>query len=243
MKPTESRTDDIDRALASMKAQIGSARPDSQGKMRSWSAGRVIRAALIGVISLLAPFLLLVKVAVALHLEASVDPWAALLAAALTTTILLTVLTMAVSYRVRRRFAVSSFTFRSNGLLVIAYCLYSILFISGANVKSAEVATTYRALHPLLRLSVSTLLIADSDLVVTDAARTIDDYARMGLPASERSLHFEQSTGYVHAVDLRTVGRTSLRNAAVAAYFRLMGFHTLRHVGTADHLHVSLPVR
>ncbi len=226
-----------------MKAQIGSARTDSQQKTRSWSAGRVIRAALIGVASLVAPFLLLVKVAVALHLEASVNPWAALVAAALTTTILLTVLTMAVSYRVRRRFAVSSFTFRSNGLLVIAYCFYSILFISGANVKSAEVADTYRALHPLLRLSVSTLVVADSDLLVTDGARTIDDYARMGLPANESSLHFEQSTGYVHAVDLRTVGRTGLRNAAVAAYFRLMGLHTLRHVGTADHLHVSLPVR
>ena len=226
-----------------MKAQIGSARTDRQRKTRSWSAGRVIRAALIGVISLVAPFLLLVKVAVALHLEAGVGPWVALLAAALATTIVLTVLTMVVSYRVRKRFAVSSFTFRSNGLLVVAYCFYSILFISGANVKSAEVAGTYRALHPLLRLSVATLVVADSDLVVTDAARTIDDYARMGLPANERSLHFEQNSGYVHAVDLRTVGRSDLRNAAVVSFFRLMGFHTLRHVGTADHLHVSLPVR
>jgi len=25
-------------------------------------------------------------------------------------------------------------------------------------------------------------------------------------------------------------------------YFHLMGFRTLRHVGTADHLHVELPL-
>lgn len=30
------------------------------------------------------------------------------------------------------------------------------------------------------------------------------------------------------------------RNAIVAGYFGAMGFQTLRHRGTADHLHVSL---
>ena len=39
---------------------------------------------------------------------------------------------------------------------------------------------------------------------------------------------------------LRTIRQGELRNALVADYFRLMGFNTLRHVGTADHLHVSL---
>ena len=69
------------------------------------------------------------------------------------------------------------------------------------------------------------------------------DYTRSNLPVRDRSLHFTQRDGYVHAVDLRTNGRSWLRNSFTRAYFTLMGFHTLRHVGTADHLHVSLPVR
>jgi len=65
----------------------------------------------------------------------------------------------------------------------------------------------------------------------------------MGLPPNESSLHFIQDDGYAHAVDLRTVGRSEFRNRMVEAGFKVMGFNTLRHSGTADHLHVSLPVR
>jgi hypothetical protein len=49
-----------------------------------------------------------------------------------------------------------------------------------------------------------------------------------------------QEDGYVHAMDLRTEGRTELRNRGIQLGFWLLGFSTLRHVGTADHLHVSL---
>ncbi len=63
----------------------------------------------------------------------------------------------------------------------------------------------------------------------------------MGLPVYERSLHFEQADGYIHAMDLRTLGRGEWRNRLMELYFRTLGFRTLRHVGTADHLHVSLP--
>ena len=76
-----------------------------------------------------------------------------------------------------------------------------------------------------------------------DAARKPEDYAAMGLPVYENSLHFEQPDGYVHAVDLRTLGRSAWKNFVMSGYFRLMGFRILRHVGTADHLHVSLPAR
>ena len=65
----------------------------------------------------------------------------------------------------------------------------------------------------------------------------------MGLPVNESSLHFEQANGYVHALDLRTQGRAVWKNTASIWWFKLLGFRTLRHVGTADHLHVSLPVR
>ena len=79
--------------------------------------------------------------------------------------------------------------------------------------------------------------------MVTDLGRTAEDYLKMGLPVNETSLHFKLDDRFVHALDLRTVGRTEWRNRLTAGYFRLMGFRTLRHVGTADHLHVSLPKR
>jgi hypothetical protein len=41
-------------------------------------------------------------------------------------------------------------------------------------------------------------------------------------------------------VDLRTAGQGAVKNRLVQLYFWMMGFRTLRHVGTADHLHVQL---
>lgn len=123
---------------------------------------------------------------------------------------------------------------------VAFYCAYTLLFLSAVNAKTEDVREYYRNVHPLLRVALSTAILADRDIVVTDTQRVPADYARMGLPALDNSLHFVQESGYVHAVDLRTVGRAEWKNALMAGYFRLMGFRTLRHVGTADHLHVSL---
>jgi hypothetical protein len=123
-----------------------------------------------------------------------------------------------------------------------AYVAYALVFVASANVKSAEVRAEYRALHPLLRLASSAVILADPAAVITDAARTSEDYARMGLPVEERSLHYRQSDGYVHALDLRTTGRSGIRNLTVQVAFRALGFRVLRHAGTGDHLHVSLRV-
>ncbi len=110
-------------------------------------------------------------------------------------------------------------------------------------MKTPALQETYTALHPLLRFGVSTLVLVDRDLVVTDTAREPADYERMGLPTRVYSLHYRQeATGYVHAVDLRTQGRAPWRNTLVQVWFDAMGFSTLRHVGTADHLHISLPL-
>ena len=59
----------------------------------------------------------------------------------------------------------------------------------------------------------------------------------------EASLHFKLEDRYVHAMDFRTKGRSPGRNRLTVAYFRIMGFRSLRHVAAADHLHVSLPMR
>jgi hypothetical protein len=76
---------------------------------------------------------------------------------------------------------------------------------------------------------------------VTDIERGPTSYAAMRLPQPARSQHYRQKDGTVHAIDLRTQGRGTLRNGLVRLYFELLGFETVRHVGTADHLHVRLP--
>jgi hypothetical protein len=70
--------------------------------------------------------------------------------------------------------------------------------------------------------------------------RQAGDYARMGLPVNPRTRHYTQADGWVHAVDIRTRGRSEVRNRGLQFYFWAMGFSTLRHSGTADHLHVQL---
>ena len=129
---------------------------------------------------------------------------------------------------------------RAAAALAAAYVAWWLVFIAGANVKSDEVRAEYVALHPLLRVAASAIILADPGAVITDAGRTPDFYRRMGLSANETSLHFRQDDGFVHALDLRTIGRAEWRNRAVELGFRVLGFHTLRHVGTAEHLHVSL---
>ncbi len=108
--------------------------------------------------------------------------------------------------------------------------------------ERAELTDYYTSLHPLMRIAASTYLLFDRDAVVTDPGRTAEDYLQMGLPINEASLHFKLQDRYVHAMDLRTIGRSPLRNRMTAAYFRLMGFRSLHHVGTEDHLHLSLPL-
>ena len=129
---------------------------------------------------------------------------------------------------------------RGAAAVAVAYVAYSLLYVGGANVKSDEVRSEYASLHPLLRVAASTLILADPGAVITDAGRTLDFYRRMGLSPNESSLHFEQESGFVHALDLRTIGRPEWRNRAVELGFWALGFHSLRHKGTADHLHVSL---
>lgn len=125
-------------------------------------------------------------------------------------------------------------------VLVVVYCLPALFYLSASNAKRPEVAEEFTSLHPILRLGISTLTFLDKHLILTDASRLPEDYHKMGLPTKSHSLHYTQSTGYAHAVDIRTKGHSELRNGMIKLYFNLMGFNTLRHVGTDDHLHVSI---
>jgi hypothetical protein len=121
------------------------------------------------------------------------------------------------------------------------FCVFSLFTLSGTNAKSPEVRASYRRLHPALRLAVGTLRLLDPPVVLTDIERCPRSYAAMRLRRPRSSAHYDQRDGTVHAIDLRTHGRGRVRNALVRLYFEALGFETLRHVGTADHLHVGLP--
>jgi hypothetical protein len=203
---------------------------------------RWLLAVPLGALLLALPVVTLLRGTTLLYLHAHWPSWAALAAAAALATFVVAgyaaLLSRTLTGRARLKFVATWIA----APLVIAYCVHALLFFARVNAKTDQVRTYYHTLHPALRLAVSTFVILDDGLVVTDIHRTPEDYDRMGLPVYESSLHFRQADGWVHAMDLRAIGRGRVRNALTALYFRVLGFHTVRHVGTADHLHVSLAV-
>lgn len=216
---------------------------DPAGRRRFAGSGWRAWAVRIGLLlcAVVLPFYLLVGGAVLLYRGLGAPTWFALLAAVAFTAALLAGYSLWVWHRWSGRLSSPRTAIRAALGVVGAYCIYSLVYVSSLNVKEDALRSQYRSLHPLLRLATSTFILVDRDLVITDLSREPEDYESMGLPLYERSLHFIQEDGYAHAVDLRTIGRSEWRNLFVRAYFMALGFRTLRHVGTADHLHVSLP--
>lgn len=186
------------------------------------------------------PFFLLIRGSVFLHENYTLPAWGSILGGLLLSAVLLFFYINHLQGRLTGRVGNARRTYGLAFALVAVYCLPGLFYLSASNAKQESVRREFTRLHPVLRLGVSTLAFLDKGLVVTDADRQPEDYGRMGLPTNNYSLHYRQSSGYAHAVDLRTIRRGEVRNALVAGYFRLMGFNTLRHGGTADHLHVSL---
>jgi hypothetical protein len=204
---------------------------------RVWAFRALLLAA-----ALVLPFYILVGVSVLLYRYQGVPTWLALLAAVLLTFLILLLYASRVAKRISGKRRVPSSVSKAMLAVVGAYAVYALLYLSGLNVKNEDLRSEYRSLHPLLRVATSTFILVDGDLVITDMERQAADYEQMRLPVYERSLHFVQEDGYAHAVDLRTIGRSEWRNFIMQVYFKAMGFRILRHVGTADHLHVSLPL-
>lgn len=209
---------------------------------KKWTLKRLAWWIMIAGIGVILPFIVLVRSSVYFYQTYGWNGEMALLGAGGVAAVLLMLYAVFVNWRFRRKLRLSLGMIQVIGVVVGIYCGYAVLFLSSNNAKSAAVQETYTALHPMLRLAVSTVALVDQELVVTDGVRTLDAYAKMGLSANENSLHFVQDTGYAHAIDLRTRDRAEWQNQLVTFYFDVMGFKTLRHVGTADHLHVSLPV-
>ncbi len=190
------------------------------------------------------PFILLIRGSIYLYQEKNFEPYLAIIGGAGITVFVLIIYFSFFYGRLAGRFGSFDSLKRRAVialLLVFVYSFHGIFFFSSSNTKTKDVKSELLDLHPILRLSLSTLIHIDKDLIVTDAARKISDYDDMGLSRNTRSKHLKQSDGYVHAVDLRTKGRSEYRNAMMTLYFKMMGFETLRHSGTADHLHVNMP--
>jgi hypothetical protein len=204
---------------------------------------RWVRRVVLVAVLLALPFLSLIWGATALYRGSDLPGWLAVLGGAALALCCVTVLAALASRRLTGRARIRFVATWLALPLVAVYVAHSLVFLASVNAKSESVRAYYTSLHPLLRLSVRTLILMDDDAVVTDMARQAADYRRMGLPEPEWSLHYRQEDGWVHAFDLRTSGRSAIRNWLTGVYFRTLGFRVLRHVGTADHLHVSLPLR
>jgi len=189
------------------------------------------------------PFLLLVKGSVWAYQGMGWGTWPSLMAGVTATLLIFLIYVSRLWKRVSGRKRTPKLLLRAVTALVVGYAGYGLLYLSAANAKTPEIREYFTSLHPIMRLGASTFLLFDRDAVITDTQRTTEDYVRMGLPVNETSLHFKVDGRWVHALDLRTLGRPEWRNRLTAGYFAFMGFRTLRHTGTADHLHISLPPR
>jgi len=198
-----------------------------------------VQALLVGLL----PFIALVQVAVLLYQHEGWPTAFALAGGVACTAAVVTAYGTWAWHRFTGRIRLALIARRFALPLAVAYCGYALIYLSSANAKSEQVRAYYASLHPLLRVAVSTLILVDRDAVITDLARRPEDYQAMGLPPNDGSLHYVQRDGYAHAADLRTAGRGMAKNRLIQLYFWTMGFGTLRHVGTGDHLHVELPMR
>lgn len=190
------------------------------------------------------PFLALIRGAVFFHNQYNLGAWISILFGVFATFLVIAVYRILAygPYIFSKDKSISFSSFWKLSLIIIlAYCIHAVFFLSSKNIKSNQVRSEIFDLHPIVRLSVSTIVLIDEDLIITDASRVPEDYRRMGLPTKNASLHYKQKDGYAYALDIRTNGRFMLRNWLIKGYFSIMGFNTLRHVGTDDHLHISLP--
>jgi len=196
------------------------------------------------ILILILPFMALIRGAVYVHSHYHTGPYLSLAFGILFSVFVLVLYSFLVYGPQDRTTGGPSIAFGTRaklfGFVVVGFCIHGLFFMSSENMSSSKLDKSIRQLHPIIRIAVSTIVVMDRDLIITDGSRTPEDYQKMGLPTKKTSLHYRQKDGYAYALDLRTNRRSAVRNQLVRSYFWLMGFRTLRHVGTDDHLHVSL---
>jgi len=201
---------------------------------------RVVKWTVLLAVLAVLPFGVLIRGGVFAYREWGLGTWPAMGLSVTATALLLWAYAWALGRRLGAGKGMRWVLRRGAVAVAVAYSVYGLVYVASANAKSDDVRSEYTSLHPLLRIASSAVILVDPGAVITDAGRTSDDYRAWGLPVNEATLHFAQDDGFVHALDLRTKGRPEWRNRSVEIAFWALGFHSLRHVGTADHLHISL---
>src|SRR6266567_1182326 len=116
------------------------------------------------------PFVVLVRGAVFFYEHGNVPSWLALSVSALLTIGLVTLYAASLLRRFTGRPPVLLLAKWVALPLVVSYCGFSLLYLSRVNAKP-EVRDYYGSVHPLLRLALSTWILVDDKLVVTDMCR------------------------------------------------------------------------
>ncbi|MGH7677617.1 MAG: hypothetical protein ACRENU_04055 [Gemmatimonadaceae bacterium] len=245
----------VQQKLAQLKRELQlEFRPKRPARSRTRPARRKPRAATTNgwvalalglaktLLVLVLPFYVYVRSSVYFYAHGAA-PWLSVLAGALVTMAIVALYATWISRRFSGRKRAASMARWIALPIAAGWCGYAVLYLAKVNAKSPEVRSYYSSVHPVLRAALGTAILVDPSIVMTDGFRLPEDYTRMGLPINDRTLHYKQKTGWVHAVDLRTNGRGAVKNFAMQMYFSSMGFYTLRHVGNADHLHVHLKIR
>ena len=124
--------------------------------------------------------------------------------------------------------------------IAFIYIGYAVLYVASTNAVPDKIREEYQMIHPLLRLAASPVIVFDPSAFRHPDGSVLEDYRLMGLSANEANLHFVQANDLIHSLDLVTDNRSEWRNRAIELGFWAFGFHSLRHRGVGDHLHVSL---
>src|SRR5205807_1533658 len=128
-------------------------------------AADLARAALVALLKTAAiialPFVLLVRASVYYYEHVGLDPWTALLAGAVLALLVVTGYAAWLSRRLTGRMRFITMLKWVALPLVAGWCLDALLFVGGGNVKNDAVRSYYTAVHPILRVALSTVILVD----------------------------------------------------------------------------------
>lgn len=137
---------------------------------------RMLLSVFLGVLALVMPFLLLVRTSVFIYNTYQTNGWLALSIGCVATVLLLLLYGGVFVYKFGMGKKALKYIFRGILVLVAAYTFYGMLYYSSLNTKTEEIRSYYRSLHPIMRVALTTVSLADSDVVVTDIQRVPKDY-------------------------------------------------------------------
>ena len=167
------------------------------------------------VLVIVLPFFLLIRGSIFIHAKYNLGAWISLAGGAALTTLILFIYMTFIYRRFTKKFGDSDNLQRRSLFafaLVGVYCAYGLFFISAGNMKNPSLKKEITEMHPILRMGISTFILIDKKMIITDASRVPEDYKKMGLRTAKSSLHYKQKDGYAYAIDLRTNGRNEFRN-------------------------------